>query len=57
MTWTKQPGGVLIAPDFIIKPTFRFVTLYFKGWEAGQFSTVQKAKEAAELISPEPSTN
>ena len=57
MTWTKQKGGTWIAPDFIIKPTFRFVVLYFKGWEAGQFPTVQKAKDAAALISPEPSTN
>lgn len=57
MTWTKQPGGILIAPDFMIKPTHRFVTLYFKGYKAGQFPTVAKAKEAALLIAPEPSTN
>ena len=50
MIWTKQPGGTWLAPDFIIKPTFRFVILYFKGWEAGQFPTVQKAKDAAMKI-------
>lgn len=50
MTWTKQPGGILIAPDFIIQPTHRFVTLFFKGFKAGQFPTVEKAKAAARGI-------
>lgn len=47
MTWTKQKGGIWIAPDFMIKPTHRYVTLYFKGYPAGQHPTVEAAKKAA----------
>lgn len=54
MTWTKQKGGTLTAPDFIIKPTHRFVTLLFKGYKAGQYPTLKAAQEAAEKIANGP---